>query len=68
MDVRLCVSPSFQYDDVELNIKRKNKNVKKNSIKPLDVFLFSLDVSLTCSLFDFLETIDGLVAQFFFNS
>lgn len=43
MDVRLCVSPSFQYDDVGINIKRKNKNVKKNSIKPLDVFLFSLD-------------------------
>ena len=43
MDVRLCVSPSFQYDDVGINIKRKNKNVKKNSIKPLDVFLFSFD-------------------------
>ena len=43
MDVRLCVSPSFQYDDVGINIKRKNKNVKKNSIKPRDVFLFSFD-------------------------
>ena len=43
MDVRHCALPSFQYDDVGINIKRKNKNVKKNSITPLDVFLFSLD-------------------------
>ena len=31
-------------------------------------FFNFLLMSLTCLLFDFLETIDGLVAQFFFNS